>query len=183
MRKICIWIVCALTASVTPGVAPGKENVGSPPVCAALTAYEDPASGLMGYVDVANATVIAPRFPMAWDFTEHGVAFAVLPGAEAGWALIDCNATLILRPHVVDNGPDCFREGLARFVEDGRYGFFDQAGGVAIPAQFDYARPFENGRAAVCTGCQRVKDGEYTRLTGGQWSWVDREGGPASPSK
>ena len=102
----------------------GQVWVVSAHAAPVLSAFEDPASGLWGYRDARGAVVIEPRFLVAQDFSAHGIAAV----ADAvGWKIIDQRgAVLIPQPYLVDNGPDPFQEGLARFVEGGRIGFFDR---------------------------------------------------------
>jgi hypothetical protein len=143
--------------------------------------------GMYGYADASGEVVIEPRFLVAWPFNEHGVAFAA---DRDGWVLVDGRGREVLRPWVVDNGPDYFSQGLARFVEDGKVGFFNERGEVAIEARFDYAEPFGLGRlegcpeasAAFCRGCRAVPDGEHTRMVGGRWGCADRSGKVVVPA-
>lgn len=77
-----------------------------------------------------------------------------------------------------DNGADYFVEGLARTVRDGKVGFVNEALELVIPRQWDFAFPFEDGRARVCSGCSVVREpgDEHGTLEGGAWGWIDREG-------
>ena len=77
-----------------------------------------------------------------------------------------------------DNGADYFVEGLARTIRDGKVGFVNEALEVVIPRQWDFAFPFENGLARVCSGCAVVRDpgDEHGSVEGGKWGWIDREG-------
>jgi hypothetical protein len=95
---------------------------------------------------------------------------------DGDWALLDRDGRVVLRPLAFDNGPDPFSEGLARFREDGKVGFFDERGRVVLPARFDWAEPFKGGRARVCRGCREVRRGEHAAVEGGAWSTVDRAG-------
>jgi len=166
-----------------------------PTVCALAAKpvpFEDPRSGSWGYQDpVDGRVVIPPSFSFALPFNAHGTAFAVFPKSPAsngGWFLIDGRGAPLLAPFIFDNVPDEFSEGLARFVKDGKMGFFDKSGKIVIPASYDFALPFENGAARVCRGCAQERYGEHYSMTGGQWGAVDRRGrfvvplGPAPPS-
>jgi hypothetical protein len=88
-----------------------------------------------------------------------------------------------VRPFLVDNGPDDFQEGLARFQEGGRFGYFDERGRIVIQPQFDFSASFCGGRAAFCFGCLKTMDGEYSRYTGGKWGFIDREGRMVIPAQ
>ena len=82
---------------------------------------------------------------------------------ENGWAYLTTDGTEVLRtqPGRLSAGP--FSEGLAA-VEKGtnRWGYMDQAGNLVIAARFVFARPFNEGLAAV-----------YLNK---QWQYIDRTG-------
>jgi len=65
---------------------------------------------------------------------------------------------------------------MARF--DGKVGFVNERLELTVPREWDFAFPFEDGFARVCTGCilQREEGGEHSEVTGGRWGYVDREG-------
>ena len=77
---------------------------------------------------------------------------------------------------VYDNGADPFAEGLARTVRQGKVGFVDRALAVRIAPAWDFAFPFENGRAQVCQGCRPQQDGEHRSVVGGLWGTIDTTG-------
>ncbi|WP_201093215.1 WG repeat-containing protein [Thiocystis minor] len=33
----------------------------------------------------------------------------------------------------------------------------------------------------MCRGCRPIQDGEHTRLSGGRWGWIDRQGREVVP--
>ncbi len=133
---------------------------------------------LWGYRDSRGNVVIAPRYIIAHDFLRTGIAAVV---DSQGWAYIDRDGEVVVRPFVVDNGPDYFMEGWARLILDGKFGFFDSTGHIVIPPQFDFASPFREGRAAVATGCRVRWEGEMRVWEGGCWGFIDREGGVVIP--
>lgn len=134
---------------------------------------EQASSGLYGFKNQDGQMVIAPRFHLAGDFSAQGIAPVV---DDKGWAYIDLEGQVLLRPFVFDNGPDPFSEGLARYVEQGKIGFFNEQGQVAIPARFRFAEPFVNGLAAFCEGCKKRYYGEHWSMEGGRWGCIDHQG-------
>jgi WG containing repeat len=133
--------------------------------------------GLWGYRS-GKTVVIQPAYQVADGFSKQGIAAVV---DANGWAYIDVKGRVLVRPFVFDNGPDDFREGLARCVEDHKVGFFDESGRIVIAPRFTFARPFSHGRAEVCTGCAEEKDGEHSRFVGGRWFAIDRTGRETAP--
>jgi hypothetical protein len=129
--------------------------------------------GLWGYRTARGEIVIEPRYATAGKFSRQGIA----PVADdRGWSYIDRAGKALIKPFLFDNGPDPFREALARFTDRGKFGFFDRRGAVIIPPKFDFARPFSGGRAAVCEGCTKVYHGEHWNMQGGKWGFIDRTG-------
>ncbi|MEH2540513.1 MULTISPECIES: WG repeat-containing protein [unclassified Bradyrhizobium] len=81
----------------------------------------------------------------------------------------------------MDNGPDYFKDGLARSRVGGKIGYIDRKLNLVIPATYDGAYPFEDGVAVVCTACTIAGDGEHSWYEGGQWGRIDRKGRVVSP--
>ena len=72
-----------------------------------------------------------------------------------------------------------FREwqaAVSRIVENGKFGFIDRNGKVRIAPRFDFVEAFSGGRAAFCTGCEIMKDGEHSMAKGGKWGYINRKG-------
>ncbi len=136
--------------------------------------------GQWGYKDNHGAVLIPARFKIANAFTPEGIAAVV---DEKGWAYIDRKGDVVIRPFVFDNGPDYFREDVARYTEGGKFGFFDRWGRVVIGARFDFAAPFREGLAAVCAGCKSVRQGEHTVTRGGKWGFIDHTGRLVIPAR
>ncbi len=131
-----------------------------------------------GYQDASGAVAVKPRFLVANEFSDSGLAAVV---DESGWAYIDTRGEVVVRPFVFDNGPDPFSEGLARFERDGRFGYFNEQGKQVIEPRFDFGRPFSEGLAAVCTGCVREQAGEHWTVSGGKWGYIDKSGDEVIP--
>ena len=91
---------------------------------------------------------------------------------EQGWVYVDERGKPIVRPFIYDNGPDYFEEGLARFVSEGKMGFFDQALTIQIPARYDFAFPFVEGKAKVGMDCQLRPQGEHHLVRCQQWEMI-----------
>jgi len=153
---------------------PAPEPPAQPrPSTAGWKSFED--GELVGFKDAQGKVVLSPRFQVAQEFTPGGMAC----GADKdGWVCIDGNGTALVRPFLFDNGPDEFSQGLARFVEAEKFGFFDEAGNKKIPARYSFALPFADDRAAFCDGCTRSCEagGEHCSMTGGKWGLIDKTG-------
>ena len=130
-------------------------SAASPPVLRQPFPVPFEEGDLWGYRDAGGRTVIDARYHVAGEFLPEGIA--AVANAE-GWAYIDTTGAVIVRPYLFDNGPDEFCEGLARFQEEGRFGFFDRAGRVFIEPRFDWVEPFHDGEARYGTGCASSRD-------------------------
>ncbi|MBM3748509.1 MAG: WG repeat-containing protein [Acidobacteria bacterium] len=164
---LCAFLLSAFLCAIA------AEKTG-----AELTAFE--SKGKWGYKDTRGRIVIPARYEVAQPFLPEGIAAVA---DQSGWAYIDAQGREVIRPFIFDNGPDYFHEGLARFVAQGRFGFFDRHGKVAIPARFDFALPFAEGLAAFCAGCKEVSEGEHKAMRGGRWGFMDRQGEVVIPAK
>jgi len=142
-------------------------------LCAFAVLVPFEKNGRWGYQDNTGKVVIPPRYQVAQEFSREGIAAVA---DQKGWAYIDTGGNVIIRPLVVDNGPDYFAEDLARFTRAGKVGLFDRHGKVAVEPSYDYAMPFSEGRAAVCQGCAPTQDGEHRAVRGGRWGFIDRRG-------
>jgi hypothetical protein len=179
-RALVLLLSLALLACTKPTPADTPADIPAQPTQPApvidttgWVAFED--GDRYGYKDAAGKVVLPPRYQMAQDFTPRGLACVV----EADeWRCIDPRGNELLRPYIYDNGPDYFAEGLARFVEAGKLGFFDDSGARVIPARFEFVTPFAEERAAFCVGCKKecTSDGEHCGMTGGKWGLIDRTG-------
>ena len=129
--------------------------------------------GKWGYQDKAGKVAISPRYQIAREFSREGMAAVV---DDEGWAYIDEAGRIVIRPLAVDNGPDYFSDGVARFKRSGKVGFFDPRGKVVIQPGYAHAMPFSEGRAAVCDGCAEIEEGEHRSVKGGKWGFIDRRG-------
>lgn len=99
---------------------------------------------------------------------------------EQGWVYVNEQGKPILRPFIYDNGPDYFEEGLARFVDKGKMGFHDQALNIQIPARYDFAFPFVDGKAEAGMDCQFTQEGEHRSVRCQHWETIPN---PLSGSK
>jgi hypothetical protein len=107
------------------------------------------------------------------EFGSDGLTTLVVGKRDLYLARRDGRMAPVLR---FDNGPDPLVEGLARTLRDGKIGFLNPSLETVIPPVWDFAFPFENGRAIVCRGCTLKADGEHTSVEGGQWGAIDRTG-------
>lgn len=162
-----VWLLLAACAHVPPA----PQDAGP------LVPFEE--GNFMGYRNTRGETVLKPQYIVAGPFSAHGIAAVV---DEKGWAYIDRKGKVVIRPYVIDNGPDEFKGGLARFRSGLKFGFFNERGGISIQAKFDFAGPFQEGRAPFCSGCREKQEGEYSWFSGGTWGFIDRQGKPAIPA-
>lgn len=127
---------------------------------------------LYGYKNSAGDVVIEADYMIAGDF-QNQIAHVA---DRQKWMVINKQGKMLFTPFVFDNAPDAFREGLARFVQNDKIGYYDNTGKAVITAQYDFGEPFNKGRAKVCSGCRKVKSGEHYRYKGGKWFTIDARG-------
>lgn len=179
--RMAIWVWAVLSVALGGCGRTGMDDPSGaadpvPPAPKRLSAFE--RDGRWGFRDDCGDIVIEPRFDMALDFGLQEIGFAV---AQGRWVALDRQGKVLHRVWVVDNGPDPFVEGVARFIDAGKMGFFDRHGTTVIAPRFDFVFPFAEGRAAACVACESVSDGEYHRFLGGDWGYIDHDGNWAIP--
>jgi WG containing repeat len=126
----------------------------------------------------AGGFSVSPKYLKALSFDAHGLA--AVNSRKLGWTYVNRRGKVVITGvPVMDNGADRFHDGLVRIVRSGKYGFANRRGKVVVAPIYDGAMNFENGRAAVCKGCEsKCVDFscEYHSLTGGEWFQIDAEG-------
>lgn len=103
--------------------------------------------------------------------------------AEVGFTAFDTGRNNLFTIFTYDNGPDYESQGLIRIVENEKIGFANLKGEIIIPPQYDAALPFNDGLAAICEGCIKIKTGEHKELIEGLWGFIDKEGTLIIPPK
>jgi len=83
-----------------------------------------------------------------------------------------------------DNGADYFQEGLTRSLQNGKIEYYNTDFELVLSPGYDWAWPFNEGRALVCKGCvlTPVEDG-HKALEGGMWGYINKEGKEVVPVK
>lgn len=83
--------------------------------------------------------------------------------------------------YMVGTTPDKFSSGLRRIVKDGKIGFIDKKGNIAILPQYDMAEPFRKKYCVVNKGAQKETvsaTDAYSEgsMQGGLWGIIDKKG-------
>jgi WG containing repeat len=103
-------------------------------------------NGMWGYINKKGGFTISPRFIRAGEFHE-GIASVVLSGSSGKSAYI--NKTGKILRTFISNGSK-FSEGLIVLPNNnGKYGYMNNKGEIIISYQFDAARSFSEGLAAI----------------------------------
>jgi hypothetical protein len=117
---------------------------------------------------------ILPGHLRALDFGSDGLATLTIENGRWFYVKRSGRALEVLP---FDNGADDFAAGLVRGRRNGKIAFFDHSFRMVLPPKYDFAWPFENGLAAVCSGCTKEAAGsEHRAMTGGLWGYIDRHG-------
>jgi len=130
------------------------------------------------YLNQKGDTVI-PYGRFARSFTDTITSFGiVLTAAEENPELIGINqrGQRLYEIYWYDNGPDYLKEGRFRILRNGKIGFADAFGRIAIEPQFACAYPFSGGKAKVALDCTSRKELEHTAMESEGWFYVDKEG-------
>ncbi len=115
-------------------------------------------NGKIGFIDKTGKWIIEPQFDIALDFDkESGMAQV---SKEGNWSYVDTTGKII-NFHITEKLVS-FSEGMARGVQYGKTGFFDNKGTWVVKPGFEGARDFKNGYAAV--------------KLDGKWGFIDKKG-------
>jgi len=112
---------------------------------------------LYGYVNDKGDTIIHCIYPMAFTDTITHIGFV-----SDSSGVIKCfnnEGKFLFNVFQFDNGPDYPVEGLFRIVgENNLIGFADTLGNIVIAPQYQFARPFKDGKAQVTNSGKMMKD-------------------------
>ena len=117
------------------------------------------ADGEFGYINEQGSYVISPRYVRGTSFSD-GVAFVVTNGSHP--ICIDKTGEVKFTLEQA-NIVYAFREGLSRVIDaKGKYGFVGLDGSMVVNTQYDAAKDFSDGYAAV--------------KQNGKWGFIDKKG-------
>lgn len=112
---------------------------------------------LYGYVNDKGDTIIRCIYPMAFTDTITHIGFV-----SDSSGVIKCfnnEGKFLFNVFQFDNGPDYPVEGLFRIVgENNLIGFADTLGNIVIAPQYQFARPFKDGKTQVTNSGKMMKD-------------------------
>ena len=142
-----------------------------------LAKFRQPDTGLYGYRDGQGRVAIAAQFRFAEAFNRKGLAVV-----SQGW--LNCAGELFT-PYLVDNTPDDFRNGPARYklplAEGYVVGYLHANGEVAVPAQYGGAGPFCDGYAQVGQECRQERMGEHSLVSCARHEVINGKGAVVTP--
>lgn len=165
MRRICVAGATRLR----------EEQLGDVPCSyAAREASHDIEEHPACAVRAGDRWVLATTTRQQLEYSDGGLATVFIEGQ---WHYANRRGNLLAVP-TYDNSPDQFQDGLVRVQVAGKMAFYDREFREVIPPQYDWAWPFEQGRALVCKGCRlapRDDDG-HSALEGGVWGYINTAG-------
>ena len=173
------------------------KNISKPTEDPDFLLFEDPKTHLLGYKNRKGKIVIPPKyryFAGSECFNKFGTTIVEIPNAPFERSLYSINKKgKIFQYYRCDIGPDYYKSGFRRYVsKDGKMGFVNFKGQIAIPAAFDFAEPFMYNIPVtfVCKGGVEVCDLEFEKglqhklnecchdksWKGGTWYLIDQKG-------
>lgn len=121
---------------------------------------------------------ISPEHVRRLAYDAHGLATVAVEGTQ--YYLDRAGRSLAVVAY--DNGADAFSEGLVRGQRGGKIGFYNRRFKPVVAPNYDWAWPFDGGKAIACQGCKPIRvDEEHQALSGGRWFYIDRAGREIGP--
>lgn len=91
------------------------------------------------------------------------------------WQYVDEKLNAPYDIFMFDNGPDEPSEGFYRITQNGKIGFADvTTGKIAIPAIYECAHPFKDGKAKVGLKCRTMQDREHFYWEAEEWLLLNK---------
>ena len=120
------------------------------------------SGGRWGFIDKDGNEVIRCLLPYSYIYP-FSDGMARFKEGEDRFGFIDRTGNVVISSHNRGYGSIVkdFAEGLAAVREDGKYGYIDKAGDVAIPFIYDSAESFSNGLASVVLRSSFGEHGGY----------------------
>lgn len=145
--------------------------------------FKSDYTGLVGVRDNKGKIIVpaifeehAKKQSFKKPITDETIEFTLLPkGGKADFSKVSVawgsvysrTGEFLYYPFFEDNGTDYWRQGVRRYVENGKVGFVDKSGSKITAANWDYAGWFNYGYAQVYNGNLKQvydKGGEYWTL-------------------
>ena len=184
MNKVSVAVLIAALAAPCPALARRVADCSYSP---RPTSHQPSPewgrhSKCLAIADDGSVRVL-PKHLKTLDYSFDGLAVVWLEGGGILYVKPSGEALDVLPQ---DNGADDFKEGLVRGRRNGKIAFFDHSFRRVLPPKYDFAWPFEDGLAAVCSGCVQAPpdptDPEHhTSMEGGSWGFIDHQGREVVP--
>lgn len=109
--------------------------------------YGDYINEKMGYMNEKGETVISPKFLVAMDFNDNGLALARVSRSDK-YGYIDETGEFVIAPQFDEASYIFANNGTACVKLNGKYGFISETGNIVIDPQFDMAYTFSDSGIA-----------------------------------
>ena len=133
---------------------------------------EEQEEYLCGFIDSEGNVVIQPKYEVAEDFSE-GLAHVAEYGWGGAYEFINTRGEVVFQLLEGVSVLGAFHEGLCLVEVDGKCGYIDKTGTMAIAPQFDVAYDFKYGVALVSS------DADIDE----HWGFIDKTGREIVPMK
>lgn len=139
-----------------------------------LLPFQSRNTGQWGFENENGIALIPAQYDTVGSFTDDDLAWVKPPGQ--GYGYIRTDGSNLLRENDLEAARD-YRYGLAAVQQNGKYGYLDTRGVLAIPLQYDEAGDFTaDGRAQVKKGDKRFTINREGRCVAGDCPSVSVSG-------
>ncbi len=146
--KIFLIIALMTTASCTQDIGRGQATPWPAIPDDINNLLPVSINGKCGFITIHGKIKIPPAFDGCGIFSED--RGYIKTGRNIGF--VDTAGNIVVSPRQYDEIHGFFKQGLIGVKMNGKYGFMDKTGKIAIQPQFQIALPFSEGLAAVKIG-------------------------------
>ena len=110
-------------------------------------------------------------------YTDTIKTWGIVQKRDGQFIAIDPVENVLFEVYNANDKPDEIRSGLFRVIVDGKIGYANAEGTIVIPAQYECAFPFFNGKARVALNCKEISGSQGSD----EWFFIDNKGQKLSP--
>ncbi|MCV9386184.1 WG repeat-containing protein [Reichenbachiella ulvae] len=128
-----------------------------------------------GYINSVGDTII-PIGQFYYCYTDTIKNYGIVLDHSGNCKALNNHGEYLYDVKWYDNGPDYLSDGMFRILKDGKIGYANSKGEIAIEPQFKCASQFNEGLAKVSYDCELINGKGHTKMISESWIYINRRG-------